>query len=359
MKMIGRIRLVVVLTRPAVAVLLAMYTAIGLASTGDGADHWLLARMLLVVFGFLLFSVVCNDIADARIDAVNLAGDRRRPLVAHTADRNEMVVIGVVAAVLALAVAATLGWWTVVVVTTGLVLSAGYSVRPVRVADRGALASLLLPACYVAVPFLVGHGPIRRPADLTVLAGLYVGFIGRILLKDFRDVRGDALFGKRTFLVRHGRGPTCVFSAVCLAAGAVLLLVGVDRPTVPMVAGYVAGTVAMLALLVALRGDLGPHADERLISAVAITGRGMLLLLLAHQEMIAASWSPLAYDGVLVALVVLVAAQAVTMLRHGPAGIVPPHDRRRVGRDRWLGSVLRGADRAAPDAVAADTRPAQ
>ncbi|HEY1572570.1 MAG TPA: UbiA family prenyltransferase [Pseudonocardiaceae bacterium] len=307
------------MTRPAVAVLLATYAAIGLASTGHGEDHALLARILLVVFGFLLFSVACNDITDARIDAVNLAGDRRRPLVVGGANRIEMLAIGIVSAALALVVAATLGWFALAVVAAGLALSVGYSVRPVRVADRGALASLLLPACYVAVPFLVGHGPLHRPAGLVVLAGLYVGFIGRILLKDFRDVRGDALFGKRTFLVRHGRGPTCVFSAICLALGAVLLLAGVDHPTIALVGGYAAGTVAMVALLAALHTDRGPRRDELLISAVAIVGRGMLLLLLAHQELVTAAWAPWAYDGVLAALIALTAAQAVIMLRHGPA----------------------------------------
>jgi 4-hydroxybenzoate polyprenyltransferase len=47
---------------------------------------------------------------------------------------------------------------------------------------------------------------------------------GRILLKDFRDVHGDAMFGKRTFLVRHGRGVTCAVSACCWTAGTAVIL---------------------------------------------------------------------------------------------------------------------------------------
>lgn len=41
--------------------------------------------------GFLLFSVALNDLADEAIDRVNLPGDRRRPLVAGTATRRELV----------------------------------------------------------------------------------------------------------------------------------------------------------------------------------------------------------------------------------------------------------------------------
>ena len=62
-----------------------------------------------------------------------------------------------------------------------------------------------------------------RAVDLLLLAGLYAGFVGRILLKDFRDVRGDALFGKRTFLVRHGRGATCTLSAIFMTLGVSVL----------------------------------------------------------------------------------------------------------------------------------------
>jgi 4-hydroxybenzoate polyprenyltransferase len=321
--MIRRMRLVLVMTRPAVALLLALYATIGLSAAGHGADRWILVRVLLVVFGFLLFSVACNDIADERIDAVNLAGDRRRPLVVHSGGRTEMLAIGGVSALLALATSVTLGWPAVVVVAGGLLVSAGYSMRPVRIADRGALASLVLPACYVAVPFLVGHlAAVHtvRPADVTLLAGLYMTFIGRILLKDFRDVRGDALFGKRTFLVRHGRRWTCVFSAGCLTVGTAVMLVAVPHPTVGLVVGCAGGAVAMVWLLAMLWTDPGARRDEAIISAIAVVGRGMLLLLLAHLEMtyLATRWPPVAADVVLFMLVFVTAAQAVTMFRHGP-----------------------------------------
>ena len=109
----------------------------------------------------------------------------------------------------------------------GLALNAAYSVPPVRLAARGALASLLLPLGYVAVPFFVGVLTVQSSVDgrqLAILGGLYVAFIGRIMLKDFRDVRGDEQYGKRTFLLRHGRVATCRASAACWVAGSLALL---------------------------------------------------------------------------------------------------------------------------------------
>lgn len=315
--MIRRVRLTVVMARPAVLVLLALFTATGLAQAGHGEDRALLARALAVVAGFLLFSVACNDLADETIDRINLAGDRRRPLVVGAASRSEFVITGVVSGVVALAASATLRWPAIIVTACGLALSAGYSLRPVRIADRGAVACLVLPACYVAVPYLVGIFAVHafvRPADLVLLAGLYVGFIGRILLKDFRDVRGDALFGKRTFLVRHGRLWTCRFSGCCWVAGSIML-VAAARPTVYLAGAYAACVGIAVGLLRALSVDGGVRRDERLISAIAIVGRGMVVLLVAHLSMTQAF--PL-YGPVMGALCVLIAGQAGSMVRHGP-----------------------------------------
>lgn len=319
--MIRRLRLFVLVARPAVIALLGLFAATGLAQAGHGEDRPLMARVLAVVAGFLVFSVACNDLADEAIDRINLPGDARRPLVTGAASRRDLVVTALVAAAGALAVSATLRWPAVVVTAAGLALSAGYSLRPVRVADRGAVASLLLPACYVAVPYLLGVfavRPVVRPGDLLLLAGLYAGFVGRILLKDFRDVRGDAMFGKRTFLVRHGRGWTCGFSACCWAVGTALILVAVRHPTVALLASEAVCAAVALGLIRALASGHGVRRDERLISAIAVVGRSMILLVYGHLSMVTAHVPPVAYDLVIGALTAVVLAQAAVMARRGP-----------------------------------------
>jgi 4-hydroxybenzoate polyprenyltransferase len=315
--MTGRVRLLILLARPAVGVLLGLCTATGLAQAGQGENRLLLARALVAVMGFLVFSVAVNDLADEAIDRVNLAGDRRRPLVAGTA-RGELVVIGATAGVVALGASATLHWAAAVVLAAGLALSAAYSLRPLRVADRGVAACLLLPAGYVAVPYLVGVLSARgsiRVGDLSLLGALYIGFIGRIVLKDFRDVRGDALFGKRTFLVRHGRRRTCGFSAACWVAGSAALAAAVREPTWALAGAWTAQLALALWLLRVLSFERGPRHDEVVISAIAIVGRGMLVTLLAHLTLVDAGWPAFAYLGVLIALAASILGQAWTMAR--------------------------------------------
>jgi hypothetical protein len=137
------------------------------------------------------------------------------------------------------------------------------------------------------------------------------------VLKDFRDVRGDALFGKRTFLVRHGRRWTCAFSAACWLAGSVVIL-GARGRTGALGAAWMVYLAIALGLLRALAADGGMRRDERLISAIAVTGRGMIVTLFAHLSMAAAGWSTQAAGAVMAGLVALFAGQAWTMARRGP-----------------------------------------
>jgi 4-hydroxybenzoate polyprenyltransferase len=322
---ITRIRLVMLLARPAVVLLLALFTATGAAQAGAVHVTAQVALALACVAGFLLFSVACNDLADQAIDQVNLPG--KRPLAAGLLGRREFAVIGGVAGVVALAAGALIGWPAAAVVTAGMAVSAAYSLRPVRLASRGAVAPIVLPACYVAVPYLLGvlaAGGRPRPGTLALLGGLYLGFTGRIVLKDFRDMRGDALFGKRTFLVRHGRVPTCVLSASCWLAGTIVILAAARRMTLPFAVAEAACLAGALVLLRALAADRGGRRDEAIISAIAITGRAMVLLLLAHLSMMPASrtgpsgWTTAWYNVVIAAIALTCAGQAWTMARHGP-----------------------------------------
>lgn len=317
-----RIRVLVVLSRPAVAVLLALYVALGLAQAGHAEDRLLLAGCLIPVMAFLLCSVCVNDLSDRAIDQVNLPGDRNRPLVTATAGSRELVVTALVSAVVALGSAFVLGPRPGLLMLAALAVSAGYSLRPIRLADRGAVAALALPACYVALPYLLALTAVRsavHPRDLLMLLGLYTGFVGRILLKDFRDVRGDTLFGKRTFLVRHGRRATCLFSACGWTIGSLVILAATPRRTPALVCSYLLCLALALVILRVLAGEVGHRREEALITGAAAIGRGMLILQLAHLATDQAGWDALARSTVMGALLALTLAQAVGMVRYGPA----------------------------------------
>jgi 4-hydroxybenzoate polyprenyltransferase len=318
--MMRRVRLIIVLARPAVVVLVVMFAAVGLAQAGRPNDAVLLAKALIPVIGSLLFAVAVTDLADERIDRVNLPADARRPLVAGTGTRVEMSIVAGISAVFALGASFMLHWPAPLIVAGGLAFTAAYSMRPVRIADRGVIAPMLLPAGYVAVPYLLGILAVRGTLDridLLLLAGLYAGFIGRIVLKDFRDVRGDALFGKRTFLVRHGRRATCRLSAAFLVLG-VSALPFVRQPSVTLAAAYTVYLAITLGLLRTLARSTSARRDAALIAAIAIFGRGMLVTLYAHFAMLAAHWSLTAASAMIGSLAVFFTWAAFDVLRTGP-----------------------------------------
>ncbi|MFD8083451.1 UbiA family prenyltransferase [Kitasatospora sp. NPDC059722] len=316
-----RVRVLVALGRPAVALLFALYAALGLAQAGHAEDRLLFAECVVPVVAFLLCSVCVNDLSDEAIDRVNLPGHWSRPLVTAAAGNRNLGVTAAVSAVVALGSAFLLGLRPGVLMVAALALSAGYSLRPVRLADRGAVAALALPACYVALPYLLGltaTGAAVGPRDLMMLCGLYIGFVGRILLKDFRDVRGDALFGKRTFLVRHGRRATCLFSACCWVIGTCVILAATPRPTPAFVASYGVCLAAVLLILRALANEVGHRREEALIAGAAVIGRGLLVLQLAHLATGQAGWGTGVQTLVVGGVLLVTVGQVVGLVRYGP-----------------------------------------
>src|SRR5205814_1467372 len=138
--------------------------------------------------------------------------------------------------------------------------------------------------------------------------------IVRILLKDFRDVKGDRLYGKRTFVIRHGRRWTCAVSAACWLVGS-FALSAVRGRSVALVAVYAAEVIVALLLLRALSRATSPRREQALISAIAIIGRGMIVTLLAHYSMQGAGWPPITTATALALLGLIVIGSASSMVR--------------------------------------------
>jgi 4-hydroxybenzoate polyprenyltransferase len=282
-----QLRLLLLLLRPALVFLLVSFGLLGLSMGGHQQDLSLVVPVTATVLGFLLFAVALNDVADREVDRINLPGESSRPLSSGAASYQEMILMAAIGGSTALAAAAWLGRGPLLVTAVGVLLAAAYSLEPFSLSRRGAAASLILPAGFVAVPFLVGILAAHRLSGsaLCVLAGLYVGFIGRILLKDFRDVVGDSLLGKRTFLVRHGRVVTCRLSAVFWAIGSGTV-VFVAHPSAALDVAYGVQVVLVLFFLRQLARSDGGRQDEAFISAIAILGRGCMTTLLAHYALL-------------------------------------------------------------------------
>lgn len=291
------------LVRPPFAALLALSTAVGLVQAGHVPG---IVRQVLVfaaVAGWMVFAVALNDLADVDIDRVNLPDDPRRVLANRRASRGEVVGVAVAAAAGACAAGAALDLEAVTVVACGLLLAVAYSLPPLSLSRRGILTSALLPLGYVSVPFLVGAYAGSRTVDgrgVVLLAGLYLGFMGRLVLKDFRDEHGDRLYGKRTTLVRHGRVRTCAFSAVFWSVGAGVALAGQPR-SVPLTLATAAYVAAVVALLADVAADQSGVRDVANVMAVSVVGRALIVTFLTQMATTMTGWSPAMRGGLVLA----------------------------------------------------------
>ena len=224
-----------------------------------------------------------NDLADAEIDRVNHPHDAGRPLVTGDAQRRDLWLLHAAASIAALAAAAALGAQAVAVVASSLVIGIAYSLRPLRISYRTYLAPLALAVAYVAVPYILGGLATQRaPArpDALLLAGLYLLFVARIVLKDFRDREGDRLYGKPTLLLRFGKTTTCATSVVALLAGNCLLVAAL-RPGPAVALLLEVFVVSIIWMLRRLHVAADARREQVAIGIGARMGNGLLIVVLS------------------------------------------------------------------------------
>jgi 4-hydroxybenzoate polyprenyltransferase len=271
-------RLFVVLLRYRVAAMVAMFMLLG-AVRADGAValSWRALWATVALASSYVAATALNDLADEDIDRVNHPRDAGRPLVEGTGTRRELRALAPVAAALALAAAVPLGGRGVAVVALSVAIGVAYSTRPLLLSYRTSFAHLVLAVAYVAVPFALGavaSGGSLDASDGVFAAGLFCLFLSRIVLKDFRDRRGDALYGKPTLLLRCGKTHTCAASLIALLAGEALVSASVEPALVLILQVFVVAIAFMLRRLHRVEDD----RDEQVAIGIgARVGNGLLL----------------------------------------------------------------------------------
>jgi 4-hydroxybenzoate polyprenyltransferase len=283
------------LLRYRVAAMVVIFTLLGAAShDGLSSLHWSLVAGILALMASYAGATSVNDIADERIDAINHPGDHGRPLVIGIASKRDLWAVfslSALAAVLLPIASRAIG--VAALVATSVAVGIIYSLPPLILSRRTYLAPIALTVAYVGIPYCVGVvavGGMPGPSDAPLVGALCLLFLGRIVLKDFRDREGDAAYGKPTFLLKYGKRATCLLSATCVcAADAVLIHTVTASPGwwLAMIAQlYVLGIAAMLVRLYAADDRRGEQVS---IGVGARVGNGLLLLLLgvsllAHQD---------------------------------------------------------------------------
>jgi len=289
-------RLVVQMSRPPVAAILLLFASIAAVQVGNTLQlGWRLLPSLVIIVAILINAAALNDLADEQIDKVNLPGATARPLANNQATKLQIWVLALASAGLAFIISCLVGNGLVWTALFGIGFNWAYSMKPLYISRRSILAPLLLPLAYVVTPYLIGLLSVHQSLDsqhLMLLAGLYVCFVGRILLKDFRDVEGDKLFGKTTFLLRYDRSVTCIASSLFwVLGGAILALLN------PIFAGLFALYIPfILVALYFLKNAKDKNAEQIIIWSIARVGTAIAIAIFALLQVVG---KPLGYQVIL------------------------------------------------------------
>lgn len=197
-------------------ILVTCYALVFLGSIANGQITLKTILAIFVIAAWYVHAASSNDYADRYIDEINLKNAKDRPLVTKDISYKQLWVIHFSSGIAALLLASFYGVIAVLAMGGMLIMDYVYSFKPARISDRGIISQFVLAVGYVFYPFSLGYWSTSMGSGYAWLLalGVYLGFIGRLLLKDFRDVKGDEKHGKMTFLLRHGARTTCIVSGV-------------------------------------------------------------------------------------------------------------------------------------------------
>lgn len=167
-------------------------------------------RLLPIALGLVLFIAtygviaIQNDTYDIQIDRMN----NRKDIPYANGLVSEKILFQLM---LGLSIVIVLVGWMInysILPWVGLYLLLGWMYSgPLNIQGRGVFAALLLGFCYGAVPWLVGASAVNAPITFElacVIASSFLFKSGVIVIKDFKDICGDKIGGKKTLLVRRG-----------------------------------------------------------------------------------------------------------------------------------------------------------
>jgi 4-hydroxybenzoate polyprenyltransferase len=242
-----------------------------------------LAALLLIV-AFIVHANSINDLADRHIDAINLQTANDRPLISGDISVSQLWFIHLFSGGFII-VLSTLIYGVKALLLSLLILFIDYiySLQPLRITNRPIASPLLLAFAYVYFSFSIGFwsGSATASYPWLLTLGLYFGFIARLLLKDFRDIKGDKKFGKQTFLIRYGIAKTCIASiGLWVIAGIFISLATSLNLGVVLVVVY--GIIVVSYWLVALSKTRSIDQQQWYVHYIAKAANCTILVLMTY-----------------------------------------------------------------------------
>ncbi|NTW97178.1 MAG: UbiA family prenyltransferase [Oscillochloris sp.] len=191
------------------------------------------------------FSQSINDYFDRDLDAIN---DPSRPIpsqrVSLGAARTNWIILGLGTFVVGL-ILMRQSIWLLVLSVLSIILSAAYSVPPVKLKQHFWLGAPAVGLGYVFLSWAAGHltfAPMSGPSLILALINSFLA-AGLLFLNDIKSLEGDRTHGLQSMTVALGVRRTLVVSYLIIGACELLLLL------LSLWAGYLWATVVLTLAL--------------------------------------------------------------------------------------------------------------
>ncbi len=278
-----------------------------------------------VMLGAMYTSATCfNDAADEEVDKINLPGDLSRPLVTTNTTARQLQIVGIVAFSISVIAAILVNPYYILFALFGGINNIMYSVSPFKISHRGIYAPLCLSIGYVAIPYLSGFFILNRhmtSLSWLVLIALYSSFIGRIILKDFRDFKGDKKFNKLNFLVRHGAIPTCLVAGIAWIIGDIFIIKGLASESIVFVLLSQPLILFILYQLYKLSDDKKYKSQLIRVSVIGRIGNAIVLSLLTCLSLQSGKFNTITINAMTIAVGVFISFTSLTLIQTNTAKI--------------------------------------
>lgn len=257
----------------------------GLAFLGNAVAGSITPKTVLTFFiiaAFIIHANSINDYADKDIDAINLRNANDRPLVSRDISNRQFWFVHLASGIAMLLLSLAYGTAAAILSVGVIAINYLYSLPPIRVTDRTLTSPILLSATYVYFSFSLGFlsagSGLIYPWALSV--ALFLGFVARMLLKDFRDVEGDKRHGKVTFLLRYGPHVTCLVSGVCWLA-AMVVVGAVTSFSIGLIVPLTGGALLVFFWLQELSNSKHFNEQQNLVAVIAKAANFAVISMLA------------------------------------------------------------------------------
>jgi len=161
-------------------------------------------RIFLSFLFLWMGGAIINDLQDINIDKINMPF---RPLQSGRVTLSEARTFSFLLYVGGLLLALSLGFNFFALFLLFFVLTVFYSVPPISLQRRGVLSNFTMAIVFVFIPAVTGAVFVYGLVNFSVFFWMAIlcltilfGFC--LIMKDFKDIRGDKRHGKKTFVVR-------------------------------------------------------------------------------------------------------------------------------------------------------------